>query len=211
MNAAPIGQISLSISFFFYCIYFLPQVWHNRKPENVAKISCWLQLLYMLGYSTDWLYGAAAHLEWQYRCVTLIGLVFLCYQQWQMRSNKRSYLLTLSAVTLMIVLSLGLSLLAVKSVLLVNGLGTTSMLCAVLSFIPQLIRNYKQKSGQAISHLFISITLICAALDMISAVYLHWPWPSLVSPPALFVLHVACWVQQRHYRGRLSSRVESWA
>ncbi len=201
MNAQFIGQLSLSISFIFYCIYFFPQIWHNRKSENAAKISYWLQLIYVLGYSTDWLYGAAAHLQWQYRLVTLIGLVFLCYQQWQMRSNKYSYLLTLSAVTLMIVLSLTLSFLPIKELLPVNELGTISMLCAIFSFAPQLVRNYKQKNGQAISHVFIAFTLICAVLDMISAIYLHWPWPSLVSPPALFVLHIACWIQQKSYRG----------
>jgi len=201
MHLETIGQVSLSLSFFVYCIYFLPQIWHNRKAENARSISVWLQLIYVLGYSADWLYGAAAHLEWQYRCVSLIGLLALCYQQWQMRGvggKYRNYLLSTIAVLIMVIGSLALSF--VNLPLPTNGLGTISMLCAIFAFVPQLIANYKSKNGQAISHLFIGITLICAVLDMVSAICLSWPWPSWVSPPALFILHIACWFQQRKYR-----------
>jgi hypothetical protein len=205
MKAELIGQLSLSLSFLFYCLYFLPQIWHNRRPENARTISNWLQLTYVLGYCSDWLYGAAAHLEWQYRCVTLIGILALCYQQWQMRprlpSNKAHYRRLSTLVAMMVASALiGSLYLPARQPQMVNSLGTLSMLCSIFAFVPQLVRNYQHKNGQAISHAFIAITLICACLDMVSAIFLHWPWPSLVGPPALFLLHLACWLQQAHYR-----------
>jgi uncharacterized protein with PQ loop repeat len=204
MQLHTIGQLSLSFSFVIYCVYFLPQIWHNRKTENARSISYGLQLIYVLAYSADWLYGAAAQLEWQYRCVTLIGILALSYQQWQMRPaiddrDHRYKWCTLAVIT-MITCSLLLSLFAKQLHFPINGLGLLSMLGAVFAFVPQLFANYRKKTGQAISHAFIAITLVCASLDMISAICLNWPWPSWVSPPALFTLHVFCWWQQRGYR-----------
>lgn len=202
MQLYAIGQFSLSVSFLIYCFYFLPQIWHNRKPEYARRISHGLQLTYVLAYSADWLYGAAAHLEWQYRWVSLLGIVSLCYQQWQIRpANKNStYQLSCLLLVLMIGASLLLSAFPNQITLPTTALGLLSMLGSVFAFIPQLISNYKSKSGLAINHGFIAITLICAVLDMISAVCLQWPWPSWVSPPLLFVLHSACWWQQSCYR-----------
>jgi uncharacterized protein with PQ loop repeat len=204
MHLPSIGQLSLSLSFFVYCLYFLPQIWHNRKPSHARYISRFLQLIYVLGYSADWLYGAAAHLEWQYRCVSLIGIFALSYQQWQMRppsGGERSYGLHSFAVASMILTSFVFSLFfTIKGTLATNAFGTISMLCAMFALTPQLIRNYKDKNGLAISHFFIGMTLIGCILDMISAIFLHWPWQSLVSPPILFIIQLSCWWQQRFYR-----------
>jgi uncharacterized protein with PQ loop repeat len=212
MHLSTIGQLSLSLSLAVYFIYFLPQIWYNQKTGNARSISPWLQLIYVLGYSTDWLYGATAQLQWQYRCVTLIGMLALCFQQWQMRPARetheinhqkllRNYGINTTAVLLMILSALTFSCsVTLRNVLSTNSLGTISMLCSILALSPQLISNYKNKNGFAISHVFIGITLICAVLDLVSAIFLHWPWPSLVSPVALFLINLGCLLQQRRYR-----------
>ena len=214
MHLSTIGQLSLSLSLAVYLIYFLPQIWYNQKTGNARSVSPWLQLIYVLGYSTDWLYGAAAQLQWQYRCVTLIGILALCFQQWQMRPTSeahqlnhgkllRNYRFNTTVVVLMILSALTFShFVTPGKTRSINSLGTMTMLCSILAFAPQLIRNYKNKNGLAISHVFIAITLICAVLDLVSAVCLDWPWPSLVSPPALFTINLSCWLQQRRYRRR---------
>jgi uncharacterized protein with PQ loop repeat len=200
-----IGQLSLSISCFVYIICFLPQVWHNRNRENARELSYGLQLLYVMSYSSDWLYGAAANLEWQYRFTTLVGLLALCYQQWQMRpSRKDAQLPHYLSVSLLVVLLIGgsqlLGALIPSSQLPVTVLGILSTFGAAVATLPQIVTNFKHKNGQAISHGFIVTAVFCCILDMISAFSFNWPWPSFVSPPLACALLCFCWGQQTFYR-----------
>ena len=204
MDTHIIGEISLSISFFLYILYFLPQLWHNHANKGNPHLSFWLQLIYVLGYSADWIYGYTAHLPWQYRWVTLIGIFALIYQHWQMKplDIKRipAYFLLTTAVVTLFTFSFLFSLIPRDQLPPVAWLGTLSVFCFALAFVPQLIHNHQTRNGAAISHVFIGITIACAVLDFISAICLQWPWPSLVAPPLLITLNAYCWLQQRHFR-----------
>lgn len=204
MNLSIIGEISLSIAFLLYLIYFFPQLWHNHEQEGTLHLSPWLQLLYIIGYCTDWLYGHAANLQWQYRCVTLVGLACLVYQQWQLKPKNSKemvpYFLFTGAAVVLITASFLFSLLPIEYLPSSSWVGMISLACFSVAFTPQLIHNYHIKNGAAISHQFILLTVSCATLDFIAAFCLDWPLPSLVAPPVLIALNGLCWLQQRHYR-----------
>ena len=212
LTAHNIGHVALSASFCFYCIYFLPQIWHNAKAANAQSLSRFLHLLFVFGAACDWVYGAGHHLPWQYRLVTFIFLSLLLVQHIQIRPDgkyplkDKRYLITSAVVLLTYAAAFLLATVAAHyPTSTLNAFGFISSTCWMAAFIPQLVKNYRRRSGLGISHLFIAITFVTAGLDFIAAVYLRWPLPSLVAPPILAALHALCWLQQRYYRSKARS------
>src|SRR3989338_11149191 len=78
-----IGEITLSLSTLIYFFWFLPQIYLNFKRKNTDGLSLWMHGLLLLGYSADLLYGFGRHMQWQYRLVTIVGLICLFVQHIQ--------------------------------------------------------------------------------------------------------------------------------
>ena len=204
-----LGHASLNISAAVYMLYFIPQLLRNAKRRRLARISglqlptvSWgLQLCYVIGASADLLYGFGLHLPWQYCAVSLSVMLSLCVQQYQLRpmlgKDYRPYIMLCAVCGGAVATCMLLFLCYPRhSILIIAGILSTA--CYWVAFVPQLVRNFILKNGAALSCIFIALTMTTAVLDMISALCLHWPWPSLVGPPVIFFTHViALW--QYHY------------
>lgn len=183
-----IGEITLSISSVIYCIWFIPQIWENFQRKSTDGLSLWMHGLLLLGYSADLLYGFGREMQWQYRTVTIVGLIFLCIQHVQFGK----YGLHTKAI---MVNYLGLSLLTMivftyailNFTLLHHGknyydiAGFISDICWATYVFPQIIKNFKQKSTRGLSVGFVAISILLSLLDITSTFALHWDWPSVLS------------------------------
>lgn len=206
-NLYLIGQASLDLSTLLYTIFFLPQLFHNAKRRRLSRlrgqalpsVSWALHICYITGTAADLLYGFGEGMPWQYRLVSLSFLTALIVQHIQLRPIERdkqkilAYIkLSLCCLSITLIAILLLLCHAKPKVLLVAGFISTGGVW--LAFLPQLIRNARLKDGRALSQGFILLTLLTAALDMLSAICLHWPLPSLIGPPIIFITHgVALW------------------
>ena len=196
-----IGNIALNISVGTYLFYFLPQLLHNKNKNNTKNLSWGLHIIYICGMCLDLIYGFGNHLAIQYRLVTIVGLICLMIQHLQLCHNKtNNKLATILAAflysTAILVVSLNLKLTSSTY----NTIGLLSQFCWWSAFIPQIIKNYQLKNGSALATTFIALTLSCSVLDLIAAISLGWPYPSIISPPIMIILHSTCWLQKIYYR-----------
>lgn len=205
--ANTIGQISLNISFVLYLVIYLPQIWHNRDPENLKQLSFGLHYIIVTSYSLDLAYSLLKPLPWQYQTVSIVALSLLAIQHLQLirlalaRHNR--YLLAglVGSIVLAVaaIYSYGKyhAFLTLPTITLTIGyLSRTGFLIYML---PQIMRNFKHKSADALSTTFLNLSLFLTTLDLISAWCLQWGWPNQVGTPITLLLTVILRLQQRFY------------
>lgn len=185
-----VGETTLSISTFFYFIWFLPQLWLNFKRKDTEGLSYWMHGLLFLGYSADLMYGFGRDMQWQYRLVTIIGLVSLVIQHYQVgryglhsRAERLNYLF-------MSFLILGFLMFSIDNIVLKHHgkryydiSGAVSSFCWVVYMLPQIIKNYLRKSTEGLSLYFVIFSMLITGCDLTSAIALNWDWPSLMGAP----------------------------
>lgn len=183
-----IGEITLSISSVVYFIWFAPQVWMNFKRKNTDGLSLWMHGLLLLGYSADLLYGFGREMQWQYRMVTIVGLIFLCIQHFQFGKyglHTKAIILNYLGLSLLTIIVFTYAVL--NFTLLHHGknyydiAGFISDICWATYVFPQIIKNFKQKSTRGLSVGFVAISIVLSLLDITSTFALHWDWPSVLS------------------------------
>jgi hypothetical protein len=79
VDTSLIGSISLNISFILYLILYPSQIIHNQKSLNLS-----LHLLLYSLYLFDLCYSFSNQLPWQYKTVSIIGLLLVSIQQTQL-------------------------------------------------------------------------------------------------------------------------------
>jgi len=188
MTSHTVGEITLSISSFFYFIWFLPQIWLNFKRKNTDGLSLWMHGLLLLGYSADLLYGFGRHMQWQYRMVTVVGLFFLLVQHFQFaryglhtRSIKNNFMILSAMVLIVFSYAIFNFTFDHHSKNYYDIAGFISDLCWMTYLFPQIIKNYIAKSTLGLSTWFVIIDVILCFLDITSTFTLGWDWPSVVS------------------------------
>lgn len=188
MTSHTIGEITLSFSTAIYVIWFVPQLWMNYKRKSTEGLSLWMHGLLFLGYSADLLYGFGRHMQWQYRLVTIVGLIFLFLQHIQFacysdhtKSEKNNF-------TVLTLLIIAVFFYAVLNFVWLHHdkryydiAGFISVLCWMTYFFPQIIKNFYQKSTKGLSMGFVVISIVLSFLDITSTFALHWDWPSILS------------------------------
>lgn len=182
-----LGHITLNLSSFIYLFWLLPQVWYNFKRQNMEGLSLWMHELLCLGYLADLLYGLGLHMPWQYRMVTLVGLLSLSIQHWQFwrygfQNPQEKYLY--GVFTGINLLALLYALLSLNFFILtrthIDWIGMVSNACWLIYLLPQLLKNYVNRSTAGLSYFFVGISLFLNIADLISALTLGWDYPSKV-------------------------------
>lgn len=207
MNLHAIGEISISISTAIYFVWFVPQIWLNQKRRDTEGLSYWMHGLLLLGYCADLLYGFGLHMQWQYRAVTIFGLLSLLVEHWQIGRyglHRRS-----EVINYLIISALCFALLTYATSAILWGhhdhayysfMGVISNTCWFLYVLPQIVKNYIAKSTQGLSIGFVIISIALSICDVISAYTLGWDWPSLIGAPvALGKKAILLW-QYRYYK-----------
>lgn len=208
MTAHLIGEITLSISSIVYFIWFLPQLWMNFKRKNTDGLSLWMHGLLLLGYSADLLYGFGRHMQWQYRAVTIVGLICLFIQHMQFACygmHSKAIKINFALLTLMVAVVFSYAVL--NFTVLHHGkryydiAGFISDVCWMTYLFPQILKNFRQKSTQGLSVSFVVLSVVISLLDMTSTFALHWDWPSVLSS-SVALLKKFILVFQIFYYGR---------
>ncbi|EKD77091.1 MAG: putative membrane protein [uncultured bacterium] len=188
MNAHLIGEITLSISSIIYFIWFLPQIVLNFKRKSTDGLSLWMHGLLLLGYSADLLYGFGRHMQWQYRAVTMVGLICLFVQHCQFaRYGLKTKIARDNFIFLSVLVFIVFSYAMLNFTLLHHGkqyydiAGLVSDVCWMTYLFPQIIKNWREKSTQGLSVWFVILSIVLGFLDMTSALSLHWDFPSIAN------------------------------
>lgn len=188
MTAHQLGEFTLSLSSFIYFIWFLPQLWMNFKRKSMDGLSLWMHGLLLLGYSGDLLYGFGRDMQWQYRMVTIVGLICLFAQHiqfWRYGLKTKAAVLNFLFLSLLTIIVFTYAIL--NFTLLHHGkkyydfAGFISDMCWMTYVLPQIIKNFMQKSTKGLSVLFVMISIVLSLLDITSTFALHWDWPSILS------------------------------
>ncbi|WP_119328754.1 PQ-loop repeat-containing protein [Cysteiniphilum halobium] len=207
-----IGHISINISFIIYCIYFLPQIIHNQLKHQAGHISHGTHLLMVIANVLDLIYGFGFDLQWQYRVVTMLTLGCLLFQQWQIyrdsertknekRKKAKSYNFH---IICLLVIAVGIALVSLHNLndTMLENIGFISMFCYAVYWLPQIIKNIKEKNATAFSLIFLVLNVLALVCDEISALNFGWPLPSIISPIIILSL-LFIMVGQYYYYQRL--------
>lgn len=207
-----IGEITLSLSTLIYIIWFIPQIWMNYQRKSTAGLSLWMHGLLFLGYSADLLYGFGRHMQWQYRLVTIVGLIFLFLQHLQFakyglrtKALKINYALLSILIIALLVFAIFNFAVTHHSKMYYDRVGYFEDACFWLYAFPQMIKNFQQKSTAGLSMWFVILAVVLSILDLISALTLHWDFPSILNPTveifkkSILVAQVYYYRQSQHH------------
>lgn len=207
-----IGHISINISFVIYCIYFLPQIIHNQFKRQAGHISHGTHLLMVVANALDLIYGFGFDLQWQYRVVTMLTLACLLFQQWQIYRDSKSINQQKNRhaqsydfhILCLLVIAVGIALVSLHNLnnAILENIGFISMFCYAIYWLPQIIKNIKEKNATAFSLIFLILNVLALVCDEISALSFGWPLPSIISPIVILSL-LFIMVGQYYYYQRL--------
>lgn len=201
-----LGKITLNISFILYLVLYLPQLWRNIKYKHIKDLSFGFHALLFIAATADLYYGFGRIEQWQYRAVSIVMFACLLTQHIQLFFYQEKLKLIILSVIIIFMLT---GLLYVIH----SGTTHTQLYLAMgwiertgywLYLLPQIIKNrsqfilkknsfdtpLKNDASRAISPVFVSIGLLTAILDSVSAWSLSWASPSLYGAPIAVLLHI---------------------
>ncbi len=210
MSLHTLGNVSLNISTGIYFIWFIPQLLLTFKRRSTKGLSLWMHAILMTGYLSDLIYGFGRNFPLQYRLVTVCGLLYLVIQHVQLylytdpeNKNKILYLMSVYFLAFFVFALLVIPLKG-EHKMFYDWIGMLSTLCWFTYLIPQLYKNYKNKSTNDLSRRFVLLVFVAAVCDMISAYALGWDWPSLVGTPISVLKNMILLMQIRWYASSTS-------
>lgn len=184
-----IGHFTLNISMAVYLIWFFPQIFLNFKRKDTEGLSLFMHGVLCFGYLCDLIYGFGLGMQWQYRIVTFSGLASLAVQHYQFGryglhrpSEKYSYL-ALNLLFLAFFIYVILSLNDTSSTRnFYDFFGMLANACWAAYMLPQIIKNYFNRSAQGLSPYFVLLGIFLNINDSTSAWTLSWDYPSKIGP-----------------------------
>jgi uncharacterized protein with PQ loop repeat len=197
-----IGNIALNISFIVYLVLYLPQVIHNLRRKSTNGLSFLMHALLVIGYIADMMYGFGRHMQLQYRLVSVIGLICLGFQHFQIGYYQKptaNYIIA----TVLLLGFLGYALYAIIGPALpaheyINA-GYIAWAVGVVYTLPQVWKNYRFSSALGVSLLFIIFDIISSSCDSISAWCLNWDLPSKIGSPIEVALGFVLLIQTLYF------------
>lgn len=205
-----IGELTLNFTTFIYFIWFFPQLILTFKNQNISALSFGMHTLLLLGYMADFIYGVGLQLPFQYKIVTISGLLVLIvehYQFWvyhfRYGNEKKIYYAVSGLIVLLAVLG-AQSLTINRAESFYNAIGGLSVLCWVIFAVPQLWKNFSTRSVKGISKPSVWLSIASGAGDAVSAFALAWSWPNklgaLIGLIPKCILLMQCYYYQRTER-----------
>lgn len=189
-----IGNISLNISFIIYFMWFIPQIVLNFKRKNTEGLSIFMHSILLLGYLCDLMYGFGCNMQWQYRMVTIVGLISLSIQHYQIGryglchpQEKLFYKILTTLYPLLFIFCFSVIEFSHFEKSIFDELGMCTNVCWIIYGIPQIIKNYNNQSTLGLSTLFVCFSIFLNVCDTTSAWTLGWEYPSKVGPLLAFM------------------------
>jgi uncharacterized protein with PQ loop repeat len=204
-----IGTITLNIATVLYLIHLFPQVVHNQVKQKTASLSLGMHSLLLWAYCCDFVYAFGRGMPWQYKLVTIIGLILLAVQHSQLfsqRKTEKNFILAFiftSGLALIIMIAGGWGL--VKHYITETQLITFQVVSQIgwLTYaLPQLFKNWQLKTTEGLSKNYIYISISIALCDSVSAWCLNWDWPIKIGSPTLLLVKFIILLQFYFYAVR---------
>lgn len=217
INPKLIGDISLNMAFFLYLIVYVPQIIHNRRSSHLRHFSISMHHMLLMGYSLDLIYGFSAHLQWQYKTVSVVGFVLLLIQQAQLTryllAQKQTVVMRRSVVflcfTAVFFLYFTLNQGDRITTQHLQMIGYASRACFLFYLLPQILKNKRMSSAKATSVSFVYLNITLSLLDFISAWCLDWGWPNKLAAPITLSLMIILLMQIKKNRSHQRHLVHS--
>lgn len=205
--AISIGTISLNIAFTLYLIVYIPQIIHNQKSTSIVELSLGLHFLLYISNIFDLFYGFSNNLPWQYKTVSVVGLIQVNVQHLQLiRFFIHTHAVKLTRFCLFFLLANGIALSyffaalhGVAAPSLTLFFGAIARVCGLIYCLPQILKNKLAHSARGISIYFIYLSLLLAILDAISSWTLNWGWPNKLAAPANILIMLCIFWQSQKY------------
>ena len=185
-----LGQISLNISMSIYLIWFLPQVFLNFKRKDTEGLSLGMHGILSIGYLCDLIYGWGLSMPLQYRLVTWIGLFSLAIQHYQIgryglhKINQKYGFIFLNIFYFLLLIFVFWALkFSAHARYFYDQIGMVSNICWLTYMLPQIIKNFINKSTIGLSPYFVAIAIFLNLCDSTSAWALDWDYPSKIGAP----------------------------
>lgn len=209
MSWHSIGEISLDIATLIYFIWFIPQLRMTFKRKSTEGLSLWMHGFLIAGYLADLVYGFGRELPVQYRIVTIVGLLCLVcehFQFWRYGlktsiAKKTFYLFNVVFISFLVYTVATITVLK-ETKFFYDMAGMISNICWFVFFIPQIVKNYRNKSSKGLSTSFVVLSLFTTMLDTISTYALGYPWPSKIGIPVTLFKKSLLISQCYYYRSR---------
>lgn len=207
MNAHMIGEIALNISTFIYFVWFFPQIRLTFKRKSISGLSLWMHGLLLTGYLADLVYGFGREMPIQYRMVTIFGLCSLGvehYQFWKYGLKKLMERRVFHLINVFFISFFCYAIITItvdkQSKFFYDAAGMISNFCWMTFFIPQIVKNYVNKSTEGLSLGFVMLSLLSAVADLVSTYALNFDWPSRDYAPIVLVKQLFVLGQFVYYR-----------
>ena len=203
MNTNLIGNISLNMAMILYLIQYLPQLYHNKTVAHLKNMSLTFHFIFFIAYVTDLIYAFGMHMPWQYTMVSIVGLISLLIQHRQLTKIHEGTLLNYMLVVFTLFF-----IAAIRSIIIKQteqfyiDMEVVSYLGLLTFRLPQLYRNWRLGTGEALNINYLFLSLSCTICDNISGWSLNWPWPNRVGAFVLLIIIVLLLLQTLHYRKR---------
>ncbi len=225
-----LGAVSLNLSVVLYLFYFFPQLAYNELFKRTGEISLATQTAAVVAAALDFAQGFGLGYPWEYKLVSSVSCVCVLFQEGQMWVQSKS---PIQEQSMRPPTSKKIPLITVHFFLSVLGTAVLCVVCAVrglrvrlletfpyiletfgfannilysAQWVPQLWCNFRRKSAEAQSLLYLLLLLAASACDFVSAICLDWQLPQKMQP-VLTALLVAGLLGQRarYYRAASSS------
>jgi uncharacterized protein with PQ loop repeat len=201
-----IGNISLNVSFIGYLLWFLPQISLNFKRKSTEGVSMLMYGILCVAYLCDLMYGFGCHMQWQYRTITIVGLLSLAVQHYQLAryglrkpSEKLTYLVLNIIYAVLLMVSIYVIYFGHFSQNTFDQLGMCTNMCWFVCSVPQIIKNYYNQSTTGLSLLFVCFSVFLNLCDGTSAWALSWDYPSKVGPLLSLIQNSILLYQIKYY------------
>ena len=200
-----LGHITLNISMMIYFIVFLPQTVHNQLYHKTKHISLWTHSLMILAISLDLIYAIGSLINWQYILVDCVLLFFLMIQQFQILNDNRCnkiYFHSMGVIVYMCVVMYIIAFINIYNNQKIETLGYISGVIYTVYWLPQLYKNFMTKSANGFGIIYLILTMVVLICDLISAILLSWPMPSLLTSVFLIIITALLIFQYYWYKSR---------
>lgn len=201
-----IGQISLNTSLCIYLIWFTPQIFLNFKRKNTEGLSLLMHGILCMGYLSDLMYGFGRDMQWQYRMVTLVGLLSLSVQHYQFfryglhtAVQKFTYIILSGVYLFVFSYAVIVIYLNYHGKNFYNSIGMLANICWLSYMVPQIVKNYINQSTKGLSVLFVFLSIFLNFCDSTSAWILNWDYPSKIGPAISLLSNTILIIQIVYY------------
>lgn len=187
-----IGVYTINISFALHFVVYIPQIIHNRKYKKNMEISPITQCAMLLAYGSNVIFGITHSMPWQYATISMVLLLPTLFQQYQMyisKSYKMAWHIFAIVWAMVIVAVISIYLMGDYLPAFINYLfdkvtyQTVNIASTIymLYWLPQIYRNFKNKTANGFAMIFLYIGLAEAILNTFTAIAYEYPLISLIT------------------------------